>query len=190
LKDRFPVANTYANWAAHIGLSEGGTVASLLCDVNDALIRYRNGEGGPGPSDLAKSMSEGLGVARLRAELRELFASHCIDAPFLDSLQQWHSVLASMFGVLLNKPISFPLEDPSKWKASIRHRHDLARDRFIQAFGNARGFVNQASFVLVPFERDAARGSIHWLCGTEGGFAYQSSFTGENLEPRSAFTSD
>jgi hypothetical protein len=193
---RYPIANTYGNWSVHIRLDGSAPGYRMLAEFNRRVSATKSPAAPPSLDLMLAAVHEALGLAQLRKELRALFAEHQIQAPFLESRQQWNRLLSNMFGELVGKPISFPPGPVDEWKkANVRHMYKTARAEVIRRDGNAASFVTRMFLGLVPSSSDPSRGILHWVMVCEGHsgnekVVIRSPVWLPVVEPRSAFAFD
>lgn len=114
-RSHYLLLNLFCNWSAHTKITKSNTGLRILAKVNDALVDIRHS----GDSmQIGLKMSEALGFAGLRAELKMFFGGISVQDDLISNNDIWGmSFLINLIEIIRDVPLCFPIKlDSNKQK--------------------------------------------------------------------------
>lgn len=101
----FLVIRLFANWVAHIEITQSNTGLRILSAINSALVSIKDS------TDIIAmqtKMSEAIGFPALRKELKLFFDHIGVDDALVSNNHAWAILISHLIEIIRDVPLSFP----------------------------------------------------------------------------------
>lgn len=149
-KDQYRTAQFYADWTVHTKLDRSELCLEILRDITAVLAE----NWGHTEKDVTAEVSKVIALSRLKSELITLFRANGLPIEPFDIAENWQGLAGLIVSFLLNKPVAFPAENPSRRAREIREE--------MMAIQRPANFWAE-SLLIIDFD-----GAPHW-CVQLGG---------------------
>lgn len=115
-RNPYRTAQFYADWIVHPKLDRSEPCLEILRDITGVLAE----NWGHTKKDITVEVSKVIALSRLKAELIALFRAHDLPIEPFDIPENWQGLAGLIVSFLINKPIAFSTENPSRRAREIR----------------------------------------------------------------------
>jgi hypothetical protein len=114
-REEYKVVEFYSNWMVHTKLDRSEVSMSILRDITKVIVKNWN----PTSGNTVNEVSQVIGMFKLRTELIKLFKEYSLPTAIFEIEENWKNLAGFLAYFLVNKPVSFPQENPIK-KTKLR----------------------------------------------------------------------
>jgi len=114
-REEYKVVEFYSDWMVHTKLDRSEVSMSILRDITKVIVKNWN----PTSGNTVNEVSQVIGMFKLRTELIKLFKEYSLPTAIFEIEENWKNLAGFLAYFLVNKPVSFPQENPIK-KTKLR----------------------------------------------------------------------
>ena len=109
-REEYKVVEFYSDWMVHTKLDRSEVSMSILRDITKVIVKNWN----PTSGNTVNEVSQVIGMFKLRTELIKLFKEYSLPTAIFEIEENWKNLAGFLAYFLVNKPVSFPQENPIK----------------------------------------------------------------------------
>lgn len=100
----FLIVRLFANWAAHVEITQSNTGLRVLSAINDALVSLKSAD----TEIIRKKVSEEIGFTALRREMRQFLNEIGVEDTIVSDNNVWVVFITYLIEIIRDVPLAFP----------------------------------------------------------------------------------